>query len=84
MTAIAECAQVGAWDDVFLLIPFVLGVVFFQFFCPRMPALARRDEPASEPCRKANDDDCASVSTAEGSDWDTEEDNSPCSCARAR
>jgi len=83
--SVDECAQVGLWDDVFLVIPFVLGVLFFHFVCPRRPAagscsaLAAEEEPTGavvvmgKGLGKGFDEDDASVSTAEGSDSDRED-----------
>jgi len=77
-----ECAQVGFWDDVFLVIPFLLGVVFFHFVCPRRPAsgscsaVAAEEEPTGAVvvmAKAAREEDVASVSTAEGSDSDRED-----------
>jgi len=89
-----ECAQVGFWDDVFLVIPFLLGVVFFHFVCPRRPArgscsaLAAEEEPTGavvvmgKSSTKTFEEDLDSVSTAEGSDSDREELPSPSLRAR--
>jgi hypothetical protein len=88
-----ECSQVGFWDDVFLVIPFLLGVVFFHFVCPRRPArgscsaLAAEEEPTGAvvvmgKSMKDFEEDLDSVSTAEGSDSDREELRSPSLRAR--
>lgn len=87
MTALDECAQVGFLDDLFLVIPFVLGIFFFRYFLPYRPtpvacsAEAEEEEEVPE-YRRKSEEDVASVSTTEGSDCDTEEDYSPRQRAR--
>jgi len=69
----SQCMQaLSFWDDLQLIIPFILGVLFFRFCIPRRQA---RVCEAEDVCpmylaKKEMVDDDELVSTAAGSDTD--------------
>jgi len=71
----AQCMQaLSFWDDIQLIIPFILGVLFFRFCIPRRPAsgFETADVVQTQFSKKemCDDDDDELVSTTAGSDTD--------------
>jgi hypothetical protein len=66
------------WDDIQLIIPFILGVLFFRFCIPRRPAsgFETADVVKTQFSKKEMfDDDDELVSTTAGSDTDEQSED---------
>jgi len=72
----SQCTALSFWDDIQLIIPFMLGVLFFRFCIPRRHASGceAADVVPTQLSKKEmsmyDDDDDELVSTTAGSDTD--------------